>query len=110
MKFSGKIGYIETVETSLGDWEPKVTERYYKGDVLRNSRRWENNSEGINDNLTTSNQISIISDSYAASHFQFMKYVEWMGCKWKIMSVDVNYPRYTLTLGGVFNGYENGTS
>lgn len=104
MKFSGKIGYVETIETEPGTWEPQITERYYKGDILKNNRRWESSSEGINDNINVGNQISIISDSYAANHFQFMRYVEWMGCKWRITNVDVNYPRYTLSLGGVYNG------
>lgn len=103
MKYSGKIGYVETVETTPGISEEVVTERSYKGDVLRNSRQWESNSSGINDNISTNNQISIISDSYAAAHFQFMRYIEWMGAKWKISNVDVNYPRYTISLGGLYN-------
>lgn len=103
MKYSGKIGYVETQETKPGVWEPVVTERFYKGDVLKNSRRWESNTGSINDNVNVSNQISIISDSYAATHFQFMRYIEWMGAKWLISNVEVNYPRYTLSLGGVYN-------
>lgn len=106
MKYSGKIGFIETVETKPGIWEEVVTERYYKGDVLKNSRRYENNQNSTNSNINISNQISIISDSYAANHFQFMRYAEFMGAKWNITSVDVNYPRYTLSLGGVYNAEE----
>ena len=109
MKYSGKIGYVETIETSPGVWEEVTTERYYKGDVLKNSRRWENNTGSINDNINITNSLSIISDSYAATHFQFMRYAEWMGAKWKITNVDVNYPRYTLSLGGVYNVDETGS-
>ena len=103
MKYSGNIGYVETVETSPGVWNEVVTERHYKGDVLKNSRRWEANTNSTIGDINITNTISIISDSYAASHFQFMKYVEWMGTKWKITNVDVNYPRYTLSLGGIYN-------
>ena len=103
MKYSGKIGYVETVETEPGVWEAQVTERFYKGDVTRYGRRRENNSESTNDNININNQISIVSDSYAANHLQFMKYAEFMGCKWTITSVDVDYPRLTLSLGGVYS-------
>ena len=103
MKYSGNIGYVETVETSPGVWNEVVTERHYKGDVLKNSWRWDGNTNNTIGDINITNTISIISDSYAASHFQFMKYVEWMGAKWKITNVDVNYPRYTLSLGGIYN-------
>ena len=32
-----------------------------------------------------------------------MRYVEFMGAKWKISSVEVQYPRLILTVGGVYN-------
>lgn len=104
MKFSGKIGFIETAETEPGIWEPMITERYYKGDVVKYGRRRETKSDSVNDNINISNQISIVSDSYAANHLQFMKYAEFMGAKWNITNVDVDYPRLTLSLGGVYTG------
>lgn len=103
MKYSGRIGFVESVETRPGVWEEVVTERFYKGDVLKNSRRWENRTDSTINNINITNQISIISDSYAANHFQFMRYAEFMGAKWIISNVEVNYPRYTLSLGGVYN-------
>jgi len=112
MKYYGVIGFIETKENpdEPGVWEPTVTERHYYGDVMRNSRRWDNSSYGTNGDINISNQISIMSDSYAAQHLQFMKYIEWNGCKWSIQTVDVEYPRLLITLGGAYNGYEAGTS
>lgn len=111
MKYCGKIGYVETVETEPGIWEPSVTERYYKGDVIRYGRRWETRQESPNGNININNQISIVSDSYAANHLRFMRYAEFMGCLWTITNVDVDYPRLTLTLGGVYNsGDETGSS
>lgn len=103
MKYSGIIGYVQTVEKEPGMWEPVVTERHYKGDVLKYGRRWESRQESTNDNINISNQISIISDSYAANHLQFMRYAEFMGSLWNITNVDVDYPRLTLSLGGVYN-------
>lgn len=102
-KFYGKIGFIETQETSPGVWTETVIERNYYGDLLRNTRRWDS-SEYLNDDLSISNQISIVADPYAYENFHSMKYVEFMNAKWKIGSVDVQFPRLILDIGGVYNG------
>ena len=102
-KYYGKIGYIETKQTSPGVWEEVKEERYYDGDVIRNTRRWESNNN-LNDNLNVSNQISIVADPYAYKNFHLMRYAEWMGTLWKITEVEVLYPRLVLTIGGVYNG------
>lgn len=108
MKFCGIVGYCETVERTgdhEGAWIPNViTERRYYGDVIRNTRRWEENRESINDNLNVNNSISIVADAYAYEHFYAMKYVIWMGTRWKITNVEVQRPRLILTVGGVYNG------
>lgn len=103
-KFYGVIGYAESVETSPGIWTDQITERTYSGDLGRNSSRWATSSDSVNDNLTINNQISIIADPFAYQNFHSMKYVEYMGTKWKITSVDPQYPRLILSVGGVYNG------
>nr|DAT83159.1 MAG TPA: hypothetical protein [Caudoviricetes sp.] len=102
-KFYGKIGYAENVETRPGVWRPTITEREYFGDLVRNTRRLESASQ-INDNINISNEISIVADPYAYQNFHSMRYVEFMGAKWKISSVEVQYPRLILSIGGVYNG------
>lgn len=102
-KFYGKIGYSKTEETAPGVWTEVITERYYSGDVLRNTRRWQSGTS-VNDNLEVNNQISIVADPYANENFFSMKYVEWMNSLWKITNVEVQYPRLLLTIGGVYNG------
>ena len=101
-KFFGAIGYAETVETTPGVWEEKITERNYYGDLIRNSRRLQS-SEQLNDDINISNEVSIVSDPYANANFHSMRYVEFMGAKWKITNVEVQYPRLKLTLGGLYN-------
>ena len=101
-KWYGAIGYAETVETEPGIWEEQFTERNYDGDVTRNSRRLQN-SGSVNDDINISNQISIIADPYAENHFYEMRYIKFMGAKWKITDIEVQYPRLILTLGGVCN-------
>jgi hypothetical protein len=103
-KFYGVVGYSETAETSPGVWDSIITERTYSGDVIRNTSRWTTSSDSTNDDLNISNQISIIADPYANQNFHSMKYIEFMGTKWKITSVDVQYPRLILAIGGVYNG------
>lgn len=103
-KWCGIIGYVESVEKTPGVWKDVITEKKYVGDVERNSSRWTTRTESTNDNLSINNQITIISDAFARLNFHHMKYVEFMGTKWKIDNVDVQYPRLILSLGGEYNG------
>lgn len=102
-KWFGKIGYANTTEIEPGIYEEGIEERSYYGDITRNSRMLQN-SDGVNDNINISNQLSIIADPYANENFHSMRYVEFMGTKWKITNVEVQYPRLILTLGGIYNG------
>ena len=102
-KFYGVIGYAATVQTEPGIYEEQIVEIEYMGDVLRNTRRLREGSK-INDDITISNQISIIADPYASNNFHAMRYVTFMGAKWKVSDVEVQYPRLILTLGGLYNG------
>lgn len=102
-KFYGNIGYAETKETVPGVWDDTITLRPYRGDVLRNTRRWES-TDKVNDNLNINNQISIVADAYAYQNFFSIKFVEWMNSKWKVTNVEVQRPRLILTIGGIYNG------
>lgn len=102
-KFYGAVGYIEETVTTIDVVVENPVERMYKGDLVRNSRKLENGI-GLNDNVTISNQISIVADPYAYDHIHAMRYVKWRGTAWKVVNVDVEPPRLILTLGGVYNG------
>ena len=102
-KYYGKIGYFTTVETTPGVWTEIITDKYYKGDIIRNTRRLTNDAT-VNNNITINNQISIVADPYAINNFHSMVYAEFMGVLWKITSVEVQYPRLILDLGGEYNG------
>lgn len=103
-KYYGKIGFGVTEETKPGVWTPRIKERDYFGDVIRNTRRWQSASEQQNDNLTISNRISIVADAFAYQNFHTIRYIEWMGAKWKVNSVEVSHPRLILEIGEVYNG------
>lgn len=102
-KFYGIVGYVIPQETSPGVWEETVIESYYYGDVLKNSRRWER-GEGLNNDIVLSNSISVIADEYSLNNLSAIRYVKWMDSAWEVTNVDVDLPRLTLTIGGVYNG------
>lgn len=108
-KWYGLIGFAETVETEPGLWEEQITPKFYYGDVVRNTRRFQTTS-GVNDDLNISNELSILSDPYMDKNFHSIRYVEFMGTKWKVTDVEVRFPRLTLTMGGVYNGDSSSAS
>lgn len=107
MKFYGKVGYAESVapaEDNPGVWKERIVEKPYYGDVLSFTRRVESSQDSTIDDINISNRISIIADPYAMQNFMNIEYVIFGGAKWKVPTVDVEYPRLILRLGGLWNG------
>lgn len=102
-KYFGKIGFGLTEEIRPGVWTPRIEEHEYFGDVIKNTRRWQDGSEQ-NDDLTISNRISIVADAFAYQNFHTIRYIEWMGARWKIKNIEVSHPRLILEIGEVYNG------
>lgn len=102
-KFCGVIGFAVSKETKPGVWTNEIVEREYRGDVIKNNRAWQS-SDQANDNLNITDQISVMPDDFAMGNSYAMRYVVYLGAKWKITSVSSPRPRITLTLGGLFNG------
>lgn len=102
-KWAGKIGFAVPKETTPGVWKDEIVQRTYYGDMIRNIRRLQS-SGNLNDNLVITNELSIIADPYANENFHAIRYAEFMGTKWKINSVQVQFPRLILELGEVYNG------
>lgn len=102
-KYFGKIGFAESVETAPGIWEDRIVERSFYGDVVRDLRRLQNHTK-LNDDITITNSFSIVADKYAYANFHKIRYLEYMGTKWKVESVDASTPpRLTLDVGAVYN-------
>lgn len=104
-KFYGAVGYGLAQETKPGVFEVHIEERNYYGDVVKDAHHWEN-SENLNDNLKLANRVSIVADAYAYEHASAIRYVSWMGAKWKVSEFYIQCPRIILSLGGVYNGDE----
>ena len=102
-KFYGAIGFAKTEETKPGVWQDVITERTYSGDMSNTSFSFQS-SDQVNDNVNVRNEISIVADVFAYQNFHSMRYVVFMGTKWKISSIKPEYPRMKLTVGGLYNG------
>lgn len=103
-KFYGKIGFVKTEEKASGVYEEVATEKNCYGEVQRNIMRWQGVTDHVNDNVSLDVQISILGDPYTFKNFSYIRFIEWMGTPWKVNSVEPQFPRLILSIGGVYNG------
>lgn len=101
-RFYGKIGFGITKEDKPGVYQLVITEKPYYGDVIKNHQSYEK-GEGLNDNFNINSTFNILADKFAYENFGAMKYIEYLGVKWKIKTADLDYPRIILTVGGLYN-------
>lgn len=102
-RYCGKIGFSISKETAPGIYEDDITERTYYGDVVRDLRK-ENRTDKIVRDVTISNSFSVVADPFAFENFQFIKYLKYMGIAWNVESVEVQYPRLLISVGGIWHG------
>ena len=105
-KFYGMIGYAQTVKTAPGVYTEQIVEKPYYGDFTRNTRKLQGGNT-VNSNINVANEISIVADPFANENFFSMRYVTFMGAKWKINSVEVQHPRLILEIGEIYQENEN---
>ena len=101
-RFGGNVGYAEIVEVRPGVHKETFVERPYRGDFQRKSRRLEIGDD-INSESVVSQTVSIVADAYAYENFMNIRYLVWMGDKWKVNNVDVERPRLIMTVGAKYN-------
>lgn len=102
-KWFGVIGFARSVEKNPGVWIEEIIEREYYGELHRNTRKLQSTDQ-VNDDINVANEISIISDPYVDDNFHSIRYIGFMGAKWKVSTVEVRPPRLILTVGGLYNG------
>lgn len=108
-RFIGRVGFAKTEETVPGVWTENIRVRIYSGDVIRNHSRRQPN-QGTNEDIIFSNSISILADPMAKRDFPYIKFVVWRGTAWKVESVEEQFPRLILNLGGIYNGPTTNTT
>lgn len=102
MKYHGTVGYIHMEEISPGVWEEQISEIPCYGDVTRNHAKWKQGI-GVNDDLDISNNFSLVLNATLLECFMDLKYIVWMGTRWKIQTVELAPPRLNILVGGVYN-------
>lgn len=102
-KFYGNVWFMTTVESAPSYWEEKLVPMPYMGDILKNAVGWKAGVDKINDDLTINNTISIVADDFAMENLGAIKCVDWLGNKWKISDIEVDFPRLKLSIGGLYN-------
>lgn len=104
-RFAGMVGFalIKDPGDDNDTWVEELRERFYRGTVLQNVKRYESGT-GVNDNVVLNERISIVADRFFQEHYGAVRYVVKGGVKWKVTSVDIQRPRLILTLGDVYNG------
>lgn len=107
-KFHGLVGYGVTKDMGHSVYKIVIEDHPHYGDILENRVSWQQTSN-LNDDQRVTNKISIVADAFAYKNFSNIRYVIWMGTKWKVTDISVSRPRIILTLGGVWNESENPT-
>lgn len=100
-KYYGTVGYAILSETKSGVYEEKIVEKKYYGEILKSSRSLQTANQ-VNDNINISVEISIISDPFAFLNLHAIRFVEYLGERWKVTTVTPQSPRIVLTVGGLY--------
>lgn len=101
-KYSGFVGYAKSVETSKGVWTEVITDRKVRGDVIRLGNSVDS-ADKVNDDITLQNRISLVADPYSYDNFTEIRYITYLGSKWKVTGIEVQRPRLILSIGGIWN-------
>ncbi len=101
MKWYGEIAFSNQQETEPGVWEDVPIVRDYFGELIKNYRR-DNVGSNSNADITLSNQLSVVVDPFLLNSFHEILYVTYNGVKWRVNSVDIQYPKMTLDFGGLY--------
>lgn len=113
-KFYGIVGFVKTEEdrNRPGVYREVVTEKPYYAEVIRSIKRLQGVPDKLNDDVAVDVQLSILCNPYLMENFSHIRFVEWMGAAWKVNSVEPQFPRLILSIGGIYNGnrQEIGTS
>lgn len=102
-RWYGNVGFVIPVKTAPGVFQDGDPEEYpYSGDKLNWRSSYQNSGQVIDD-IKIDFTIEIIADPFAYKNFAHIRYVEYLGQKWKVTAADpTNYPRIALTVGGLY--------
>ena len=102
-RYYGKLGFVTRKESVPGVWKDEVSEYECYGDIYDTNIRYERGI-GLNEDLRISNTLSILGTPFFFKNFQYIRYITYLGSRWKVESIKPSYPRLVLSLGGIYNG------
>ena len=102
-KYVGKIGYCTVLPNATHDttYEENFIEEPCTGEIHRIKSNF-NNGSSVNSDVKITMEISFLADGFARLHFDDIRYITYMGKRWRVESVDPSWPRMTLSIGGLF--------
>ena len=101
-RWYGNVGFAIPVKTAPGVWHESTEEHPYSGDKLSWRSSYQNSGQVIDD-IKIDFTIEIIADPFAYKNFAHIRYIEYLGQKWKVTAADpTNYPRIALTVGCLY--------
>ena len=111
-KYHGNIGFRSVSEypADSGIWKETIVKKNYSGDVLDDTRRVVMTTDSVNPDLNITARISIVANKYAMENFHSIRYAEYLGAKWNVISAQPSFPRIILNLGGLYNGEDENES
>lgn len=83
--------------------EDVITERNYLGDVIQRTETF-NTAASVLPQYQTTTSVSVLSDADLAKNYRSIRYVTYLGDRWEVSSVVMQYPRLVLYLGDVYHG------
>lgn len=101
-KFYGTLGYAISEEIKPGKVVYSPIERHCYGDMTRLTDQIQSGDKAIDD-LNISAQFSVMADEFLYKNFAYIRYIEYMGVKWKVTSAVPQFPRVLLNVGGIYN-------
>jgi len=99
------VGYGRQTESppDSGNYKDLITEKTYRGEVLRSSRNLANDDK-VNNKISLSNRLSFVADPYMNQNYIDIRYIKFNGILWKVAAVEEEYPRLIFRMGEVYNG------
>lgn len=105
MNWFGNIAFSNQVEVEPGITEDHPIIKQYYGDMSRDSKR--DTVGGINPDITLVNILRVVADPYLVDNFHKILYVTYGGSKWRVSSVEANYPSLILHFGSLYKEEED---
>lgn len=101
-RYSGKVGYSISKETTPGVWTQEITERTMRGDIEHSVSRSKEPTQ-INEDITLNLRFNLVGDEFAFENFMHIQYLVYAGHKWSVNSAEVFRRRIILNVGGLYH-------